>query len=293
MQNIGYRIRQFLFSTLSMKDINRIRKIKWFLLGPFVNDKKLIRRFYHKEVEIKVLEQLFCTVLTTPFQKVLDIGANIGEYSSYLSKFIRPYEGICIGFEPRNDIIKRLKRNVTEDNFLAEQVALSNKAGVADLFLPANHGRSSLVPQKEFTGFKTEKVTLISLDSYVRGNNLSPIVFIKIDVEGHELEVLEGACVVIRQHKPLILCESENSFLISQGRSVTTVINYIKTFGYNAFVISRKRSQLISAERVMTQHEPPSGKEDFCNYWFIHESQAHVVESLRNIVQQSLFVYSD
>ena len=279
-------MKQIAFDSLSIRHKNTLRKIKWFLVKPFIDYQGEIDKFYSDELEIRILEQLLPDMRGSHSPVVIDIGANIGMYSYYLSRFVAENSGTCIGFEPRTDIWTRLKKNVKSDNFVAEKFALSNRIGFGDLFLSSSHGLSSLIANPEFNGFGSERVSLTTLDSYMDSRNVGSVVFIKIDVEGHELEVLEGADETIRKYKPVILCESENKHLAVQRKSTEQVISHMSGLYYNAFVISKEHLQLFPVEKITIPSEKTSYLEYHYNYWFIHKHQvSDIVTKLRDILK--------
>ena len=122
-----YSIKQLLFKVLNYKQINTLRKIKWFVLNPFINDQKLIRQFHATELEIRILERILPKYFAQ-YQKrtILDIGANIGGYSYYLAPIASGFSGICIAFEPGMRNYNRLTKNIKYNNFIAERMALAN-----------------------------------------------------------------------------------------------------------------------------------------------------------------------
>ncbi|KPA15315.1 FkbM family methyltransferase [Candidatus Magnetomorum sp. HK-1] len=280
------KIKNFLFKHLSYKQINLLRKIKWMILTPFVNDKKEIKHFYTSELEIKIIEQIIPKFLKTSHLTVLDIGANIGAYSYYLSMFVEKYQGQCLGFEPRMETFQRLKKNVHYHNFVAERLAFSNSNGSLDLYLPTSHGCSSFVKRPEFDGLKTESVPVSKLDDYINKKNLNAIGFIKIDVEGHEIEVIEGAIQTISKFKPIILCESENRYISYSGKSTQMLIKLMKNLKYTAYVISKNNFTVLPVENISIPDEKSSYDEYFFNYWFFPENiEKALVEFIENYLK--------
>lgn len=71
----------------------------------------------------------------------------------------------------------------------------------------------------------------ISLDSYVESTNVPPSV-IKLDVDGFELEVLEGARKCLAEHKPRIWIELHPAFLSAQNRRWVEAIHILNSLGY-------------------------------------------------------------
>ena len=99
-------------------------------------------------------------------------------------------------------------------------MALSDKNGKIDLKLPLRSksifkdnieelfklGAASIHPKKTFNNFRNIPVQVDKLDNIKLGNNIK---FIKIDVEGHEIEVLKGAEKTIKDNLPVLLIEIE------------------------------------------------------------------------------------
>jgi len=263
-------MKKYFFNKLSYKQINTLRKLKWFFLTPFINDKKSIERLYISELEIRILEQLL-PIYFSLYKKrtILDIGANIGGYSYYLTPVASKLNGKCIAFKPRRQTFHRLKKNVVNSNFIAKRLALSNYNGSGNLYLPTSHGCSSLVNHPEFDGFKTEPVPLMKLDEYIKTNAIDDIGFIKIDVEGHEHEVIEGAVETLNTFKPLILCESENRHIVNTGRTTKMFLDYMKDLNYNIYVISKIDFKVRSVEAITIPINQSHHGEYYYNYWFV------------------------
>jgi len=139
----------------------------------------------------------------------IDVGAAVGVYTYYILKF----SSFCYCFEVNDDRAKRLKKIFPARRVKVETIALSNKKNTAVLSTPIENGiprfgRASIENENDFTGMKTKRdmVSTERLDSFVIKN----VGFIKIDVEGHELAVLEGARELLVSESPNILIEAED-----------------------------------------------------------------------------------
>jgi FkbM family methyltransferase len=111
-------------------------------------------------------------------------------------------------FEPNAELVRRLTP-VMPKNVTLHNVALSDRTGISDLWVPTRgmgtEGRSSLevaVKQEDCT---SRQVATSRLDDF----HLEDIGFVKIDVEGHELAVLEGAARLLDDQRPTVLVEVE------------------------------------------------------------------------------------
>ncbi|MBR0288246.1 MAG: FkbM family methyltransferase [Selenomonadaceae bacterium] len=85
-----------------------------------------------------------------------------------------------------------------ENNFAVENLELGSYNHTAKFTHALNPGASSIDPNGN------ETAQIITLDSYVRENNLPRVDFIKMDVEGAELDILKGAATTIARFKPIL-----------------------------------------------------------------------------------------
>lgn len=118
---------------------------------------------------------------------VIDCGANYGDLFLALSDKIKPSN--YFSFEPGEDEYKCLKKNARDGNNF--NVALSNETGEQDFFVSSSGGDSSLIEPKTFTDII--KSSTKTLDSVIVDNNIKRIKLLKLEAEGFEPEILEGA----------------------------------------------------------------------------------------------------
>jgi len=142
----------------------------------------------------------------------LDIGANFGLYTVPLSRLVP-----TIAFEPDPHTGSQLRANLWLNNCEADirQVAVSDRKGMAELFLSRtpregnfgikNPGTTSLTWNAEHHGRDTIQVPTVTLDDEiaVRGQR----ILIKVDVEGHEVEVAEGMKRLMANNSCRVLAE--------------------------------------------------------------------------------------
>jgi hypothetical protein len=116
-------------------------------------------------------------------------------------------------------------------------VALSNGQGSANLHIPIDesgveHDASASIENDSFMHARHQLVTLQTLDSY----QFQEIQLVKIDVEGHESSVIEGAGATIAESKPALLVEIEQRH---NGRPIGDIFEKILCFGYQGFFMER------------------------------------------------------
>ena len=127
---------------------------------------------------------------------VIDIGANIGEFSYYADK---KYAGRVkiIAFDPDPITKQCFENNLVGIDASFNLVALSNKSGEEDLYLKTDSADSSLhKPNGESIKIKTK---IITLDSFFNRLEIVQPVLLKMDAEGHEPEVLLGGIATLQR----------------------------------------------------------------------------------------------
>jgi len=154
------------------------------------------------EPEIHLVSQL-----VDRSREAVDIGANIGVYTYRLSRSATRVHA----FEPHPRLFRILAASGLR-NVVPHRVALSSKAGRSTFFIPrASFGElagwGSLVRGRCPSAIEEIpiEVETATLDSFQIAN----VSFMKIDVEGHEIPVLQGARETIASSRPAILVESD------------------------------------------------------------------------------------
>jgi FkbM family methyltransferase len=131
---------------------------------------------------------------------VLDVGAAVGNYGRWIRE--AGYRGRIYSFEPLSAAFKQLERNVASDPLWeCRQLALGPEAGTAEINVAGNSDSSSLLPMEErheksapssiYIGTETVEVSTLDAiwDEFVGDARR---VFVKLDVQGYELETLRG-----------------------------------------------------------------------------------------------------
>jgi FkbM family methyltransferase len=196
-------------------------------------DCQLDALYYYSRIT-RILEgEIFITNAITDRKGIaIDIGANLGIWSYHLSKLFvqveafEPIAGYC-------DVIRSTRRK----NISVHNEGLSSTAGNIELRIPMKDGRLLLQSARlcDVKGeFKNEVVPIKTLDDYAFAN----VKFMKIDVGGHEIEVLKGAKETIIREKPVMIIEIEQRRL---DFPMDNVFELLKSYGYEAFFLSGRK----------------------------------------------------
>jgi FkbM family methyltransferase len=179
--------------------------------------------------------------LVRPGHIVLDVGANIGAHTLELARLVGP-SGRVFAFEPTSFAYSKLLRNLALNGSLAsvvkaEQIALAATDDRATEFQiysswPLEHA-DSLHAEHLGRLQPTEGAHAISLDTYLRQAKVSHVDFIKLDVDGFECEVLEGARRCLDTFRPTILMELAPYVLRERGVSLAQLLAILARSGYH------------------------------------------------------------
>ena len=175
------------------------------------------------------------------FENALDIGANIGMTALYLSS---KYKNVY-SFEPHPITFKILQLNADlsfKKNIIPNEIALSDNNNQVDIidWNPHHSGQSKIINKEsqikkyQNKNFKSKKykVQCETVDDYVREKINGRISLIKLDVEGHERNVLNGAKKTIQKYKPPIIYEDWST----KGGKESDLKKDLRNLGYSLFL---------------------------------------------------------
>jgi len=173
---------------------------------------------------------------------VLDIGAHHGFYTLLAWKRVGPH-GRVFSFEPSPRERKALLRHVKINrcgNVTVEGLALGSESEDAELFVVqgAQTGCNSLrKPAADVAGaLSPAQVHVVRLDDWIASRKIATIDFVKLDVEGGELDVLKGAQVLLNSRpRPVILAEVQDVRTLPWGYRANEIIRYLRNQGYRWF----------------------------------------------------------
>lgn len=162
----------------------------------------------------------------------VDVGANCGLYTRQLARLSKQVHA----FEPSRQMAELLRRT-SAPNVSVHELALSDHNGAAELYIPQSddgfvYGLASLEPQLDSPSkhIISTHVPTARLDTIVDQD----VAFVKIDVEGHELNVLNGAVGLLERCQPVFLVEAEDRHRAEATRSV---FGFFRDKAYRGFFL--------------------------------------------------------
>ena len=245
-----------------IKDIEFFVK-KLIFSESYLLKKRLIRAINKKyEKELDIIDKY-----ADKSMDALDIGVYRGVYSYKLSQNFKTVHS----FEPNPLLFPYLEKNLKKiiKNMKLYNYALSDINGKSELKLPLRSnslfkdnieelfklGAATMHPENEIDNYKKVPINIKKLDEIKIDNKIG---FIKIDVEGHEKNVLEGGREIIKKDKPVLLIEIEEKHT---RKPVEETINFVRSLNYEAYVYNNNK--------LISYNDQSNGKE--INYIFINK----------------------
>ena len=182
------------------------------------------------QYEFYMFEFLERNHIETTGRTIVDVGANNGNFAVDFAHLVGD-TGCVHSFEPQRIIYYQLCGNVFMnglDNVYCHNVALGDVEGFTYIEVPNYYDNGPVNFGDVKVAAAGEQVRLTTLDSY----HFKDVVFIKIDVQGHEGFVLEGARRTIEKHRPYLFIEFEDHLLKQVGSSEAKLQADIESMGY-------------------------------------------------------------
>ena len=183
------------------------------------------------EVEMHLVE-----ILCRNDQDAIDVGTNYGGYIHFMRRHARR----VLGFEPIPEFVELLRRKFPRDVTI-EPIALSDGAGEAELYMPligdvmvSGCSTISAAASAAYPAHRRLRVRTARLDDVYAGT----VGFIKIDVEGHQQAVLDGAAGTIARCRPRLLVEIDQK--LAPG-GLERAKAYFDRLGYSGHYVHRGR----------------------------------------------------
>lgn len=205
-----------------------------------------------------------------------DVGANIGYYS-LLAEMENPSIKV-VAFEPATGPLYYLKENIRINKFKnihVEDIALSEKSGEITFYEIKNKkyaylvhnlaGESNAGSKTTHLNFVPTQVKTTTLDEYISYTKQNNLDLVKMDTEGTENKILEHADFVLRQMKPIIICETLFDTIESELESI------FKKYGYEFY--NHTDGGLKKVESIKRKND-----DGIRNCFFVHPEKYPLIE---------------
>jgi FkbM family methyltransferase len=214
-----------------------------------------------------------------PGDVAVDVGANKGAYLYWLRRAVGA-GGKVFAYEPQPALARYLQsacRMMNWQNVFVRDCALSNSPGIGKLNVPGggeSPGASLECAVLETAAGRSYECPVDTLDHQLQ--EAGRITFLKVDVEGHELQVFQGAGEILTRHTPAILFECEARHL--HKHTMRDVFSWLRDLGYEGAFFSPKGLRPLAEFNPVVHQRQDAGRfwdaPGYCNN-FLFTPRAH------------------
>lgn len=202
--------------------------------------------------------------------RVIDVGAHKGAYTFWMARKAGA-RGEVLAVEPQANLCSDLRESL--GSFGLKQVcvletALSSHSGTSLLHVPTLTSTQSatLTSPADAAGFRNVEVKTSTIDELVESRSWKSLDFIKVDAEGHELDIIRGAHRTLGRFKPAVLVEAEARKHVGDESHLAILIRELGSHGYRGTFYDGSTWRAID-ELDIDRHQR-FGHGRFCNNFF-------------------------
>lgn len=179
------------------------------------------------------------SLIIKPGMNIVDVGANIGLLSMTFARLAGP-SGHVFAFEPESELFATLELNCRNNGFKnisCFNMALGAKTGTSLLFVSDLHRGDNRMFGAETSSRKTREVNISRLDDIIKDQHVD---FVKIDVQGYEMRVLQGMeRLISRSPKLRVMFEFWPKGLLEAGTKPEELLRYFRERDLQIFQLDR------------------------------------------------------
>jgi len=182
-----------------------------------------------------------------PGEAAVDVGAFVGWYSTLLAQSVGP-AGAVYAFEPNPTSYSLLKRAAASYPQLEVlNAAVGKETTTAALYVPSHLHSTSLRPTSG--GDRRASCDVVSLDDFLRDGRRRPPVFVKVDAEGAEADILRGATALLDRHPAVWMVEICSDTAARFGLPAHNVVELFRARGYCGYRIKYPSGSLLPIDQ--------------------------------------------
>lgn len=214
--------------------VDKIHQDVWYFLNSDIGNPLYYEGGFEMD-EMQLLKKII-----TPESTIIDIGANVGVHSLFMANLAS--RGQIFSIEPFDKNFALLKKNSSlskNKNIKTFNIGLADKEETKEMNIFEDYAYNSFVNPERKKKIGTREVHVETLDIFARKNNIKKIDLIKLDTEGYEFPIIQGAKDILSgKEKPLIVMEINKENIRPLGLTQKQIIDFVESFGYSTKVIN-------------------------------------------------------
>ena len=206
---------------------------------------------------------------------LVDCGCNYGFYSFFSANLSKKNIVISIeaSKETSKDFLRNLKLN-NNKNIYFKNKAISNVDNINISFNESENDWESSQVHSSFKIKKVQKIKTITIDTLLKSYDLNNFkLIIKLDIEGNEMNAIQGSLKVIKNFSPIIIIEF-SKYIFEHQHNIEYLNNFLKKFDYSIYDLNKKK---ITVEKIMIKlYQLKKRLKTIGNYYLIKNSSENL-----------------
>ena len=182
---------------------------------------------------------------------LLDCGCNYGFYSFYTASLSE--ENFVIALEASSKTADDFKKNLILNNFknvILKNLAVSNTDGEIVIFNESKNDWESSLSHNEFEGTQKTNIKTNKIDTILKKQDLENYsLFIKLDIEGYELQAIKGSMNIIQKYNPIFIIELSKYIFEDNNDNFIFFKNFLIDCDYSIY---NTNNDIVSLENIMS-----------------------------------------
>ena len=212
---------------------------------------------------------------------LLDCGCNYGFYSFFTASL--SYKNSVIAVEASLKTADDFKKNIVLNNFkniILKNSAVSDTDGETVIFNESKNDWESSLNHSKFEDTKETNVKTIKIDTILSDYNLTDyFLFIKLDIEGHELQAIKGSTNIIQKYDPIFIIELSKYIFENNHDNFTFFKNFLVNFDYSIY---NTKNKIIDIDEIMILLKNLDANHKTIGNYYLIKNNNNVIDLFKN-----------
>ena len=278
----------YLFFRLIRNFLNRYLEVKIYNFKIFASNKKNITSHsLLKKCNFDDQSELGLIKKISKKNKIflLDCGCNYGFYSFFTASLSD--KNSIIAIEASSKTAEDFKKNLILNNFkniVLKNLAVSDTDGEIVKFNESINDWESSLSHSKFEGTKVTEVKTNKIDTILSDCNLTDyFLFIKLDIEGHELQAIKGSTNIIQKYNPIFIVELSRYIFEDNYDNYIFLKNFLINFDYSIYDTNNENISLDEIMKLLNNLD--ANHKTIGNYYLIKNN-----ESIKKLLKNDQFI---
>ena len=208
----------------------------------------------------------------------LDCGCNYGFYSLYVASL--SHENKIISIDASKNTLKEFRKNLSLNNFLNIKIynnVISNQDGQIITFKESEKDWESSITHQNYKSYLSSIIKSVKIDTLVQDYNLEKYkIIIKLEIEGNEMNAIQGSLELIKKSSPFIIIEF-SKYIFNKKDNIEYLKDFLLRYDYSIFDTNNKKRNL---DNILTTLENLEKRHQTIGNFYLVKNSSNILEEI-------------